>query len=393
MDNNKMDIGPPRDFKEIQDYARILRNALYLPDLEDHDWVGEEGIDNFRLIRIEGKVVGGLALQRMGQWFGGNSISMGAIRYVGVSPAYRSSGVAHALLLKILKEMRDNDIHLSTLYPSTQTIYRRVGYERAGTWVDYRFPARGFARGERPLLIRQVDPFDRSIFQATYNQHARHIPGRLDRNPWLWERVFSKYGGTEAYLFEGEREIEGYVVYSAKRGEAELRGDLLLQDLVALTPQAIHHMASFFADHQAMVEMIHWQSGPNEPLFHLVAKQEYKVFRMLHWMLRLVNVEKALTSRGYPSTLSFIVHLAIIDDVLEWNNGRFILEIANGCAKISPGGRGSVRLDVRGLATLYSGFLKSSDLRLLGLAEGDEDDFCNLDSLFSGPSPWMSEMF
>jgi Predicted acetyltransferase involved in intracellular survival and related acetyltransferases len=54
---------------------------------------------------------------------------------------------------------------------------------------------------------------------------------------------------------------------------------------------------------------------------------------MLHWMLRIVNVEKALLGRGYPQNINGQVHIEVFDEILPWNKGKFIITLEQGNIK------------------------------------------------------------
>jgi predicted acetyltransferase len=60
---------------------------------------------------------------------------------------------------------------------------------------------------------------------------------------------------------------------------------------------------------------------------------------------------------------------------------------------VTRGGNGSVRLDARALATLYSGFLRASDLARSGRVTGDATSIEALDRLFAGPPPGLRDFF
>ena len=57
------------------------------------------------------------------------------------------------------------------------------------------------------------------------------------------------------------------------------------------------------------------------------------------------------------------------------------------------GGRGGLRVDVRGLAALYSGRLSPEELRVTGLLDGEPRDLAAAALAFAGPAPWMPDMF
>src|SRR5262245_41049785 len=104
------------------------------------DWMGLLGVGNVRAVRVEGRVVAGLGLIWMGQWFGGVSVPMVGVTAVGVAPEQRGRGVGIGMLEAMLSEVRAAGVPLSALYPATQTFYQRAGYERAGQRVTYELP-------------------------------------------------------------------------------------------------------------------------------------------------------------------------------------------------------------------------------------------------------------
>jgi predicted acetyltransferase len=51
------------------------------------------GLENFRVIRQAGQIIGGLSIYQMGQWYGGECVPMAGIASVGVAPEHRGTGV------------------------------------------------------------------------------------------------------------------------------------------------------------------------------------------------------------------------------------------------------------------------------------------------------------
>ena len=81
-----------------------------------------------------------------------------------------------------------------------------------------------------------------------------------------------------------------------------------------------------------------------------------------HWMTRIVDAAGAIAARGYPPGARAEVHLQLADRVAPWNDGRFVLRIEGGEAKLTPGGTGDVHLSVNGLASLYTGWATAAVL-------------------------------
>ncbi len=390
-----LEVSAPADRREVEEFGRILTQSLFFPPLEEFDWIAAQGAENIRLVRQGGEVAGGLGFVRMGQWFGGKSVPMAGVRPVGVAPEYRSSGAATVLLRKAPNEFHQDGFPLSGLYPATQPVYRRAGYEQGGNKTRYKMPLAAIDVRDRTLGMRRATEEDHELIRELYTRRAQQTSGNLDREQLLWNRVLRPQRGTAyAYLVTRGDEAEGYVVYVQERVPNTFNADMYLLDVVALSADAGRRILTFLADHRSVVENVIWNGAPAEPLFYLVANQSHKVEEYWKWMLRVVDVRSALEGRGYAPGVEAEVRLEVHDDVLPWNAGRWVLEVSGGEGRVREGGDGGLRLDVRGLASLYTGHLSPYELQATGLLEAwDPRDLASAALIFAGPTPWMPDMY
>jgi predicted acetyltransferase len=163
--------------------------------------------------------------------------------------------------------------------------------------------------------------------------------------------------------------------------------------MAALTAEAGKRLWSFLALHSSQCRDIYWRGPSVDPLLRLVPNPEYRVVLKEFWMLRLINVPKALELRGYPKDTKAELHIEVADDILTANNGRFILHVNSGKAEVAEGGRGDMRIDVRDLAPLYSGMVTPAQLQALGAIEATTEAVTAASALFAGPEPWMPDSF
>src|SRR4051812_31444593 len=117
---------------DLDELGAILGGSFAFPALETEPWLAGAGFENVRVVRDRKRALGCLLLIPMGQFFGGRSLPMVGIAGVGVGLSDRGRGVARFLMAEALREIAARGFALSTLYPATQTLYRAVGYERAG---------------------------------------------------------------------------------------------------------------------------------------------------------------------------------------------------------------------------------------------------------------------
>ena len=380
------DVGPPEGDTEVDSLSAVLDQGFGRKPADAVRWRDRVEPKALRVVRRSGRVVGGLRIVRMGQWFAGRVVPMGGIASVAVAPEQRGTGAAASLMTSTLEELHADGFVLSVLFPAADGPYRRVGYERAGSYVGYRLPLRLMGELEPMLDIVRVESDGIGDLRAVYDARARTTAGNLDRDEGLNRNVFE-----DAYVYSADRgrEIEGYVAFTQSR-EGDMRYDLRCRDLVATTPEAARSLLAFCAGHRSMARDLLFHGAPNEPLLYHVSEQEATVTQTWSWMSRIVDVRGALEARAYPAGLDADVHLDVRDDVLGWNEGRFVLEVGDGHGKVRKGGRGRLGIDVRGLAALYTGHLTTGELASVGLADGADPP---ADAVFAGPAPWMPDFF
>lgn len=386
-------ISPPAGQQELLRLTEILCVAFNESASRFASYVELVGIDNLRVVREGGEVAGGLGILPMGQWFGGRRVPMAGIAAVATAPQYRGRGSASRLLRGMIEELHAGGWFLSVLFPATQPVYRRVGYELAGMRFQIRLPTRAIDLADRRLEIRPIEPADNETIERLYHQRAMSCPGNLDRCRAIWHRVRHPRGEPAmGYAVCRAGRVEGYVYFTQRKTEDGYY-DLKISDLVALTPEAARRLLTFFADHRSLAEAAVWHGSPADAMLTLLAEQHYTIKSAGQWMLRVVDVPGALTARGYPAGLQAELHLAVRDDVLAANDGPFVLKVADGHGTVEPGGRGSFRIDIRGLAALYSGYSSPADLLLAGCLQADDRDSALAASIFAGPLPWMPDAF
>jgi predicted acetyltransferase len=396
-----LEYAPPRDEAELRAYVDIALTALSpSPPTE------AEGFERWqarwstmgepRLVRRDGWVAGGLCGIGMGQWFGGKSVPVSAVTAVAVAPEHRSHGAASFLMCEHLRELHAAHVPLAALYPATQPVYRHAGYERAGARIGWQLALRTIEPPEHDLSSRALTDSDRPRIREIYTQRARHCSGYFDRSEAFWAlRVLSvPRGRMMAYGFERDAGLEAYIAYQHRELVGMPQYDLVVRDFGATTARGVAALTSFLTSHRSIAEhAVLYASGVDPLLFALGEQDTRAVIQRFDWLLRVVDVPRALTLRGYAPGLDATLHLDVSDDVLPANQGRFVLRVRDGSATVEPGGEGRLRIDVRGLASLFTGYATAFELALAGRAECDESTGRVASALFAGPAPGMPDMF
>jgi len=386
-------IRPYDHATDAEPLGRVYSTAFCYPVKQASDWLARLGHENIHVLCLDGDIAGGITAIPMGQWFGRRAVPMAAIVGVATDPQYRGRGVARRIMTYILHEARRQGQVISTLYPATQTLYRRAGYELAGGWYETVLPLRAIDVHDRALTIRAALPSDRPTLDALYQQRAQHANGNLQRHDYIWQRIENPRGeqATGYFILNGTTP-EGYVYVLQKR-EHWHSYDLNLTDAVAITPAAGRRLLSFLVDHSSMAGQAVWHGSAFDPVLMHLGECGYTTKLHYHWMLRIVDVAGALSARGYPPDVRGELHLEIEDEILADNAGRFVLHVEGGCGRVEPGGRGTVRMHVRGLAVLYSGYLTPRGLLAAGMLTGETEAIDTASRIFAGPAPWCADQF
>jgi predicted acetyltransferase len=401
-----LDIAAPSDEAELAAFGAIASRSFGFPRDRWQVRCQRLGASNLRVIREGADIVGGLAILPMGHWFGGRAVPCWGISLVAIAPEHRSRGMAAELMRTALEEAHREGVALSSLYPATFPVYRAAGYETAGNRIVYRLalpPLRigagpgegGGGSGEDCTLRAATRADDPATLRSLYEERARHAAGAVDRTAYFWQRVLDPPSGEEvqAYLVEGERRPEGYVVLSQGPATPHQPMEVTVRDAVARTAPAGRRILRLLADHRSLVRSASLASGPGDPLLLVAREEPHEIADVLRWMVRVVDVRAALERRGWSPLVRGELHLDVRDGLLRENARRWVVEVADGKAEVREGGSGALAIDVRGLAALYTGFLPAEELRAAELCEGDNRELARASALFAGPAPWVADFY
>ncbi len=378
--------------EQRSELERLLQMSYALPTLSWTKFFERIGHERLRVVVENGAVIAGLAAYRLSQFFGGASVPLAGIAGVGVTPHARGRGVAKSMLLATLDELR-HSTPLAGLYASTTTLYRSCGFEQAGTAMWFDAPLASLPRGDRALQCTAVPAKTHEPLHAAYAVRARGWTGHLDRTIALWERIVEPYDDVAyAYTVGDPNAPDGYIVFQQRSRPDGLHFRVIVRDVVMNTHGAAQRILGLLHDLRSLADEITWRGCAADPLLSLLPEQTHSVRRHERWMLRVLDVERALAARGYPA-LRAEVHLAVHDAHFPENRGRRIFTVDGGRGEAKTGGRGDVTLDVRALAALYSGFATPYTLRAAGLLDGPDAATDTLAAIFAGPEPWCGDHY
>ena len=326
----------------------------------------------------------------------GKAVALAGVSAVGTLPEFRRMGIIRRITTQSFADMRERGQSVAALWASQAAIYQRYQYalvtmQRSYTvdTVDIRFHDADAGAGD----VQRIDlESGYDIIKSLYIQFVADRMCYIHRAKPLWlhnvleER--SEDGPAHiAICNDATGEPCGYIVYTVRAGRVDhpaRSAELLIRDLVWLTPDAYRSLWSFVARHD-LVGRVRWQSAavddPAEELFfepRLLGAQNREGI----W-LRIVDAPSALATRGYDAEGS--ISISIHDDALApWNNGVFRLDAAPEGAEVSvTSGEGDIRLGSKALASLYTGFRSARELAAWGLLEGSTAAVRSADAVFA----------
>jgi predicted acetyltransferase len=349
---------------------------------------------DIRVAEDRGRVMASLRLRRVAQFYGGRSVPALGIGAVAVDPEARGRRVAETLMVTTLRELR-SEMPISILYPATVPLYRRCGYEYAAPWTDYKAPLERLPRASS-LECERWDDDALDEIAACYREAASAANGPLDRpRGWWSDSVFRVFEDEiQRFCVREDGRVTGYVVYTQQKPKLKDWGyDLICRDLVWTTPGAARGLLAFLGRHRSLGDNGVWHGPPIDELAWLLDEQEAVIDRSFLSMARLADVPAAFEARGYPPHVRAAVELDVRDDAIPENAGVWRIEVADGAAKVVPGGGTSNAADVRTVAALWTGALAPGNAVRAGWLAADSDAVAALEAMLAGPPPWMSDWF
>jgi len=391
----------PATREEFDDFSRAAMSAFHR-EYTESDRMRYERIDeperslawfdDGRIVATTGAMTRTIAVP-------GAMVPCAAVTAVAVVPTHRRRGLLTSMMRRQLDDIRDGPEPIAALWASEGPIYGRFGYGVATVHARLlaRRPAARLASSPALGEPLRAGPAADHV-EAMRPIHARVVPtrpGMFDRpGPWWGDRLHDPESNRDgAQPLRAVVADDGYALYAVKPDFTEdgPAGEVRIRELVAATPEARALIWSFLLD-QDLTRRIAWELAPvDEPLWLMVSDPP-SVRRSLAdalW-LRLVDVERALSARGYAGDPGVV--LEVSDAFCPWNAGRYALS-DGACERTAA--PADLALDVDALGAAYLGGTTLYELALAGrVRELRPGALTRASAAFRGDvAPWCPEMF
>lgn len=250
-----------------------------------------------------------------------------------------------------------------------------------------------------PGHARRLNPDNWEVMDRLYRWVGHQYFGPVLRDEERWKRRLQGVGKREHYAYawypEGSGEARAYVVYSFRSAPGEsFPRSMFVHELVAVDGAAMRGILGFLGRHDAQARDVkldmpfHWEPGLYipDPSF----PQELKP----GFMVRVVDVEKALTRPTLRAQVTGKLVLRVQDELAPWNHGCFRLETGgDGLLATRTSSEHQVAMDIRTLAQVCSGFVTARQGAAAGLMEGAPKELAWLDAVFGQVRPHINDHF
>jgi predicted acetyltransferase len=187
--------------------------------------------------------------------------------------------------------------------------------------------------------------------------------------------------------------VHGYASWQRGQGygpEAKLE----ITDLLAVDADGYRVLLSAMGSFSSVTPHVTIDTSGDDIARMFLPSLHWQVTDSSPYMLKILDVVGALTLRHYPPGFSDELVFQVTGDVLEENNGGYLLDVSNGrgsCVRAERGGR---VFTPHGLALMFAGAQSSANLRIAGHVSGGEpEEDATWDAHFGGRQAHIRDYF
>jgi predicted acetyltransferase len=299
---------------------------------------------------------------------------MAGLSWVAVHPDHRRRGVLREMITHHFSGLHEQGVALSGLHAAEVLIYGRFGYGISSVDLELElergtvFTAPSLEDAAAGVTTRFFVADSDEAAAAVHELHLRCArdtlgavsrPNRMAR-PLFVDLPLTRQGREpwQVLLARVDGQPTGYAVFSRQEKWADWRakGTVTVRELAAADPATLLALARRLVDFDLTASIKISSRGADDPLLWWAGGPRamgLKTFDSL-W-LRLVDVDAALTARGYSSVCDVV--LDVVDPVCPWNQRAWRLTVdRDGVATCLPtSDDADLRLPVQALGAAFLG--------------------------------------
>jgi len=287
-------------------------------------------------------------------------------------PEHRRDGHVSRILRESLAEYRERGRTLSILNPFDYGFYRAFGWDTASDRRTYECPPSALSAAADRLdggTYQQVAIDDITDVAPVYEAHADGYSLTLERDEAWWRHRVCRARPNDPFVYAWYRDGEprAYLVY-------EFEGDyhdrtMVVREFGYTEPEGLIAVLAFCYNHDSQADCIRIRA-PDDTVLQdrLAAPDSVDCELRTGPMVRVVDVAATLGRLSYPAVDRRLT-LSVGDDIADWNDDTFVLDVSPGgatCRAVGDERDPDARLDVAALSQLVVGYRSVDDIDRAG---------------------------
>jgi len=317
---------------------------------------------------------------------------------VASKPEYRNRGIIREIMIKMFKDMQDNNIPLSVLYPFKHSFYEILGYKLVDEQFTYEFNISDILYRETDYHLKEVERINDDI-RSVYDRAILNFD-YIAKRPEIqyWRRL---YKNNYKFICYNRNLPVGYVIINFPNWEAKWikhpEKTILILETFWLDQSAKQTIFNFLWSHRDQRKYVAGSFSAYENITDLLKTPRIKSRYITdNSLLRIIDVKNVLENLKYPcDNFSIIFH--INDTYCPWNNGFFTLtskgKEINIEFKESSELSADIEIDIGYFAQLVAGFRTVRDLLEFGFTSVNHEKLELLQKLFPKTNNYFHDFF
>ncbi len=317
---------------------------------------------------------------------------------VASKPEYRNRGIIREIMIKMFKDMQDNNIPLSVLYPFKHSFYEMLGYKLVDEQFTYEFNISDILYRETDYHLKEVERINDDI-RSVYDRAILNFD-YIAKRPEIqyWRRL---YKNNYKFICYNRNLPVGYVIINFPNWEAKWikhpEKTILILETFWLDQSAKQTIFNFLWSHRDQRKYVAGSFSAYENITDLLKTPRIKSRYITdNSLLRIIDVKNVLENLKYPcDNFSIIFH--INDTYCPWNNGFFTLtskgKEINIEFKESSELSADIEIDIGYFAQLVAGFRTVRDLLEFGFTSVNHEKLELLQKLFPKTNNYFHDFF
>ncbi len=392
--------------KDREVYRKLMRYAFETAknNYEDLKWPSEKvPMDLYYGAFDEETLVAGAGIIPFEIRMRSQDFKMYGVGGVATKPEYRNRGIVREIMIKMFKDMHENNIPISVLYPFKLSFYEMLGYKLVDENIFYHFKISDIIYKETDYYMKEVERINDDI-RKVYDKAILNFD-YIAKRPEIdyWRRHFKE--NYKFICYNGNQPV-GYVVIFFPKSILEIEDrawlkhpdkTIFIREIFWLDQKAKQTIFNFLWSHRDQRNYVAGAFPTNEIIIDLLKSPRILERKIEdNSLLRIIDVKSVLENLEYfLEDFSILFHIQ--DEFCTWNNGFFTLssnekevnvEFSDSSEKFVD-----LKIDISYLAQILVGYRTVKDLLDFGFVSINNEKFDLLNKIFPRTNNFFRDFF